>query len=151
MASEVFFYFNVQARLFRACALVQAAWRRRKTLSVWLSGAADAKELNERLWKEGQYSFVPHCFVNDPLAAETPVHLCTVPGQWRAETDRLMLLPAATDEGLDAFLAGLNSFLQVPTLVELVSSDAEDKRLAHQRAKIYIQAGCQLTYIDDKK
>jgi DNA polymerase III subunit chi len=71
--TSIDFYFNAAHRLQVACRLAGKALAERKRLLVYAPDAEIAARLDKLMWTWPATAFVPHCAVEDPLAAETPV------------------------------------------------------------------------------
>jgi DNA polymerase-3 subunit chi len=67
------FYPNLHNPIATAAKLTAKAYAQYGAVRVVTDSAEDAAELSRRLWTEPPMSFIPHCFADSPLAAETPV------------------------------------------------------------------------------
>lgn len=67
------FYFNAQDRLGVACRLAGKAVQQRKRVLVYAPEPELAQRIDRMLWTWQAVSFIPHCYADDALAAETPV------------------------------------------------------------------------------
>ena len=97
---------------------------------VYSPDAAVLRSFDERLWTLQATKFVPHCFVESPLAAETPVLLATS-GDALPHHDVLLNL----GDDWPPFFATFDRVL------EIVSTDEEDKTRARERYKFYSNRG----------
>jgi DNA polymerase-3 subunit chi len=60
-----------------ACRLAVKAYSKPKRLIVYSPDRATLSRFDHDLWAFQQTRFVPHCFVDSPLAKETPILLAT--------------------------------------------------------------------------
>jgi DNA polymerase-3 subunit chi len=67
------FYTHVAAPLRDAARIVAKAYRAHGSVRVLTPDAATTAALDRLLWFEPPLSFLPHCGMHSPLAAETPV------------------------------------------------------------------------------
>jgi len=67
------FYTNVADPLRLAARIVAKAWRTHGNVRVLTPDVATTDVLDRLLWTEPQASFVPHCRMASPIAAETPI------------------------------------------------------------------------------
>ncbi|MBS0319109.1 MAG: DNA polymerase III subunit chi [Proteobacteria bacterium] len=67
------FYTHVDAPLEFAARLVAKAWSQHGSVRVLTPDRVTSDRLDRLLWTQSQLSFVPHCRLDSPLAAETPV------------------------------------------------------------------------------
>lgn len=63
-----------QRALF-ACRLIEKVYRLRHRIYVHHNDAAEARALDDLLWRHAPASFVPHAVQAEPDAADAPVHL----------------------------------------------------------------------------
>ncbi len=131
--TEVDFYFNAGDRLQVACRLAAKALAGGKRLLVYAPEHDTAQRIDRMLWTWPATSFVPHCLVSDPLAAETPVLIAT-----EAEG-----APAA-DVLLNLSQDLPPRFERHPRVLEIVSQDEADRRAGRGRYARYRDAGCTL-------
>jgi len=124
------FYFNASDRLQVACRLAGKAIAQKKRMLIYAPDAELARKLDHMLWVWPPISFVPHCFADDPLAAETPVLIV-------ADTEHAqgseILLNVAHD--CPEF------FARYERLLEVVSQEDEDRRAGRARYAWYRERG----------
>jgi DNA polymerase-3 subunit chi len=141
MATKASFYFNVSNREQALCQLVGKAWKQGLVVGVATDSAATSQTLDRLLWEVPPTGFVPHCLVDSPLAADTPVWL-----DHRLDT----LLPR--DVLFNFTGRDLPAELNDTRLVEIVARDDEaGRQLARQRVRAYRQAGYDVEFIDMAK
>ena len=135
--SEVFFYHGASDKLAAACALIRGAHAQGKALVVYTRDTTVAGELDRMLWAQDALSFIPHCRIDSPLAAETPILIADSLSQV-PDGERLMNLDSATPEGYERFR----------NLVEVVGQGEEDRAAARDRVKRYKEKGHEVRYFD---
>lgn len=135
--TQVFFYHGASDKVATACALLSGAYAKRRPVLVYAPDKRLAQSVDRMLWLHPALSFTPHCELNSPLAAETPIliadTLTTVP-----QTERLMNLSLTLPPGFERF----------QSLVEVVSQEEEDRLAARDRVKLYKESGCEVRYFD---
>ncbi len=131
MSCAVEFRVNLPDPLRYACGLLRTASQQGARLLV--AGPQPVLEaLDQLLWTFQPGSFVPHVWLDDPLAAETPVLLATEPDlQQAGRLDALVNL----GPGL------VNGWEQQMRVIELVGEHAPDKPAARDRLRAYRAAG----------
>ena len=92
-----------------------------------------ADRLDRLLWTDAATSFLPHCRVGSPLAAETPV---IIADQLQTLTQHERLL------NLDTSVP--NEFARFEEVVEIVSNDDSDRLPARNRYRFYRERGYEL-------
>jgi len=125
------FHFNVPDRLDYACRLLRKAVGNGARV-VATARAPTLQQFDQLLWTFSPTDFVPHCQLNmgEPLISASPVVL------------------AALTESVPHYEVLLNLGDQVPQgfekferVIELVTPDGEDRRLARGRWKHYSDCG----------
>ena len=108
-----------------------------KVILVYVPDAEIAERFDRLLWTRTATGFLPHCRVDSPLAAETPVLLAT----------RLEVLPH--EENLLNLSNELPpGFSRFANLVEIISVDDPVRLPARERAKFYRDRGYAIQYRD---
>jgi DNA polymerase-3 subunit chi len=133
--TEIQFHFNVPDRLAYACRLLRKAMRKVAGLSV-LGDPDDMERLNRQLWSFEPTEFLPHVLVSEagPLApgwSQAPLWLLTDLSRSPLEHKVLVNLGAAPVNGLERF----------DRLVEIVSTNQDDRDAARQRWRHYAALG----------
>ena len=133
--TELQFHFNVPDRLAYACRLLRKAMRKVAGISV-LGDVGDMERLNRQLWSFESAEFLPHVFVRGdaavaPALVRTPLWLLTDLAQLPAEHKVLVNLGAAPVRSVERF----------DRLVEIVSTDANDRDAARLRWRHYAGLG----------
>ena len=71
--TSIDFYFNADDRLGVACRLAGKALQQKKRVLIYAPQPEMAQKIDRLLWINTATSFIPHCYLHDPLATETPV------------------------------------------------------------------------------
>lgn len=124
------FYFNAQDRLEVACRLAGKAVAQKKRMLIYAPDADLARRIDHLLWTWHPISFVPHCLASDTLAADTPV-LIAADAESAADCEVLMNLSQACPE----------FFARHGRLLEIVSSDEDDRKAGRTRYAFYRERG----------
>jgi DNA polymerase-3 subunit chi len=135
--TQVFFYHGAADKLAAACALLGKAAAQKKAVLVYAPQAEVAGMLDRLLWTQPALGFVPHCRVDSPLAAETPILLADKLDQL-PQDERLMNLAQEIPPGFSRF----------QSLIEVVGQDDEDRSAARERVKFYKDRGYEVRYFD---
>jgi DNA polymerase-3 subunit chi len=75
--TRIDFYRYAENKLHFACRLASIAYERRAASSCIAPERERLADFDRTLWTFQATRFVPHCFVESPAAAETPVILAT--------------------------------------------------------------------------
>jgi DNA polymerase III subunit chi len=128
--TRIDFYLDADDRLTVACRLAVKALQQSLRVLVYAPDSEVANRVDRLLWTASPTGFVPHCMVENRLAAETPV------------------LIARTADALphDQLLLNLDhdwppAFARFQRLIEVVGRDEEDKQRARGRYKFYRDRG----------
>ncbi len=132
--TEIDFYTHVEDRQRVACQLVLKARERNLKVLILVDDEDQLRRLDDYLWSFQAQSFVPHCRMDDPLAADTPVLLAVDTENACPHTELLVNLRNTTPPG----------FARFQRLLEVVSTDAQDRALARERFKFYRDRGYAL-------
>lgn len=135
--TRIDFYSNAESRLQVACQLVARAARDPSRVVVYTPDQNAARAFDKLLWTYQAIGFVPHCLASDPLSAETPVVI------------------AFDDSGLAHYRVLVNlhsesppSFSRYEKLIEIVSTDEEDRQQARGRFRFYRDRGYEIHHHD---
>lgn len=135
--TRVFFYYGASDRLAAASALLGGACAKKRPVLVYAPDRQVADGLDRQLWTHPPLSFVPHCRLDSPLAAETTIliadRLDTLP-----QDERLMNLSREIPPGFSRF----------QSLIEVVGQDEEDRLAARERVGFYKERGYEVSYYD---
>ena len=114
-------------------SLAAKAYAKAGKLVVYSPDAKVLADFDRNLWTFQATGFVPHCFADSPLAAETPIVLASS-GDALPHHDVLLNL---ADEWPPFF----SSFER---LLEIVATDETDKELARARYSFYKKRGYEI-------
>ncbi|HET7401285.1 MAG TPA: DNA polymerase III subunit chi [Usitatibacter sp.] len=128
--TRIDFYRYAEDKLRFACRLATKVYQSEKPLVVFSTDRATLQRFDTALWTLQATSFVPHCFAGAAVAAETPIILAT----GEAELPHHDVLLNLDDEWPPFFA----SFERV---LEIVSTDEEDKQRARARYAFYNKRG----------
>ena len=132
--TRIDFHFNVNHRVHYACRVIRKARAAGKRAVVYTRNADRLAQMDSVLWTFSALDFVPHVYVDSPLAAATPV-LLTGDADCAPDSDVLLTLDDETPPHFEAF------FARYERVVEVVSSDDEDRQRARVRFKNYKERG----------
>ena len=77
--TRIDFHFNVDHRVHYACRVTRKARAAGKRLVVYARNAERLAQYDATLWTFSALDFLPHVYVNSPLAVSTPVLLALDP------------------------------------------------------------------------
>ena len=135
--TRIDFYRYAEDKLRFAVRLAAKAYEKPSKLVVYSTDRSVLGELDRALWTFQATRFVPHCFVDSPVAAETPVILAT---SGDALPHHEVLLNLA-----DEWPPFFSSF---DRLLEIVGTDDEDKARARARYSFYRERGYDIQVND---
>ena len=135
--TRVSFHFNVPHRLDYACRLLRKATRQNARITV-IGSAPVLAELDRALWSFEPTEFIPHLLLRDGQTlptrlGATPVCLTTTLAG-APHHDVLLNLGAEPPAGFESF----------GRLIEIVSTDDEDRAAARSRWKHYAARGYEI-------
>ncbi len=131
--TQIDFYTQVDDKLRTACRLATKAYGQNLRVMVLCPDADTALRFDRMLWTMSALGFVPHCRANDALAARTPI----VIDHQGAEPPHDEVLLNLGDEWPPYFS-------RFRRLLEIVTTDDEDRRAARARYKFYKDRGYEL-------
>ena len=132
--TEIRFHFNVPSRTGYACRLLRKAARQASPIAV--TGPEDRlAELDRELWAMAPAEFVAHAWTRDAGTVPASLHAGLV---WLAPDPLAAPVHQALLNLGDAMPRGFESFQR---LIELVSTDADDRAAARERWKGYAGRG----------
>ena len=135
--TRIDFYRYAEDKLRFACRLAAKAFSQSSRVVVYSPDARVLADFDRNLWTYQATGFVPHCFANSPLAAETPIVLSSS-GESLPHHDVLLNL---ADEWPPFFA----SFERV---LEIVAADEGDKERARERWAFYRKRGYDIKVND---
>lgn len=135
--TRIDFYSNAESKTQVACQLVARAAREQSRVVVYAPDQNAARSFDKLLWTYQAIGFVPHCLETDPLSPETPVVI------------------AFDDSALAHYRVLVNlhsesppSFSRYERLIEIVSTDEEDRQRARGRFRFYRDRGYEIHHHD---
>jgi len=132
--TEIRFHFNVPGRAGYACRLLRKALRQNTPIAV--TGPEDVlAEMDRELWAVGATEFLPHAWVRDSASVPERLRPGTI---WLAPDPLASPVHAALLNLGDGMPRGFESF---DRLIEVVSTDADDRAAARDRWKGYTGRG----------
>ena len=135
--TQIDFYTRVDDKLRTACRLAGKAYSQNLRVMVLCPDEDTALRFDRMLWTVPALSFVPHCRAQDALAARTPVVIDHHGGEPLHDQVLLNL----GDEWPP-------HFARFQRLLEIVTTEDDDRRAAHARYKFYKDRGYQLNTHD---
>lgn len=139
--TSIDFYFNAEDRLQVACRLAGKAVAQKKRMLIYVPEPETASRLDKLMWTWPAIGFVPHCLPQDPLAADTPVHLAMEAGTPEASLAGCgLLLNLAQDAP--------PHFERFERLLEIVSNDEAERQAGRARYRFYQSRGYKISHHD---
>ncbi len=152
--ARIDFHSNVADKLEYACRLTRKIWSATPAGQpvrniVMVGEKADLKKLDELLWTFSATDFLPHSFIDDENAAETPIVLTDdfaspalhgVP-----HADVMIHLGMRMPKDVAALVA------RFPRIVEVVTVDDVERLAGRERYKAYRDLGHELHNFDQSK
>jgi DNA polymerase-3 subunit chi len=135
---RVDFHFNVDHRLQYACRVVRKARGAGKSVLAFAREPDRLARFDAALWTFSALDFLPHVYADSPLAASTPI-LLTLQAETAHVRDVLLNLDDDTPPEFERW------FARFERVIEVVSLDDTDRRLARARFTAYRQAGIEPT------
>lgn len=134
--TRIDFHSNVPDKHDYACRLVRKARAANCRIVVLTKDSAELAALDDRLWTFADRSFLPHVAADDPLAASTPVILAHSDDAELPHHEVLINLSERTPA----------HFARFERMVEIVSSEDQEKAAGRERYRFYQQRGYPLTH-----
>jgi len=152
--ARIDFHSNVADKLEYVCRLTRKIWSATAVGQpvrniVMVGEKADLKKLDELLWTFSSTDFLPHCFIDDEAAADTPIvltddfaspDLAGVP-----HADIMIHLGMRMPQDVAALVA------RFPRIVEVVTVDEAERLAGRERYKAYRDLGHELHNFDQSK
>ena len=136
--TSIDFYFNADDRLGVACRLAGKALQRKQRVLIYAPQADLAQRIDRMLWTSQAVSFIPHCYANDALAADTPVLIATDEAPPAADCEVLLNLSSECPPFFERHIR----------LLEVVARDDEEKRAGRARYAFYRDRGYAISNHD---
>lgn len=128
--TRIDFYTQIDDKLRFAGKLCAKALSQKLKVNVYVPDAAQATRFERLLWTDNATSFIPHCRVEDPLAAQTPVLIHTQEGALLHDTLLINL-----DHTWPPF------FSRFQRVIEIVGTASDDAASARDRFRFYRDRG----------
>jgi DNA polymerase-3 subunit chi len=138
--TRIDFYFHAENKLQTACALSAKACARGLRVLAFCPDPEAGREFSRMLWTRPAIGFIPHCAPGDRLAAVTPV-IIDHDGSHLPHDQVLLNLRHDWPPFFSRF----------QRLIEIVSLDAEDRRIARARYRFYRDRGYEIQQHDLSK
>ena len=152
--ARIDFHSNVADKLEYACRLTRKIWSAtpegQPVRNIVIVGEKiDLKKLDELLWSFSNVDFLPHCFIDDEAASETPIvlsesfassSLTSIP-----HADVLIHLGMRMPADVSALVA------RFPRIVEVVTVNEAERLAGRERYKAYRELGHELHNFDQSK
>ena len=152
--ARIDFHSNVSDKFEYVCRLTRKIWSATSEGQsvrqiVMVAEKDDLKRLDELLWSFSGVDFLPHCFIEDEAAAETPIVLTddfSSPALNRIPHADVMIhlglrLPADVPALVTRF----------PRIVEVVTVNEAERQAGRDRYKAYRDLGHELHNFDQTK
>jgi len=152
--ARIDFHSNVSDKLEYACRLTRKIWSATPEGEpvrniVMVGEKADLKKLDELLWTFSKSDFLPHCFIEDEAASETPIILtddfASSALNSIAHADVLIHLGMRMPKDVAALVA------RFPRIVEVVTVNEAERLAGRERYKAYRELGHELHNFDQSK
>jgi DNA polymerase-3 subunit chi len=152
--ARIDFHSNVADKLEYACRLTRKIWSATPTGQpvrniVMVGESSDLKKLDELLWTFSASDFLPHCFIDDEAAVETPIVLtddftspafASIP-----HADVMIHLGMRMPKDVSILTA------RFPRIVEVVTVNDAERLAGRERFKAYRDLGHELHNFDQSK
>ncbi|MGC2519000.1 MAG: DNA polymerase III subunit chi [Burkholderiales bacterium] len=135
--TRIDFYSNAEPKLQVACQLAAKALQQQLRMVIYAPEEAVARDIDRLLWTHQAIGFVPHCLASHALASETPVVIALDDGEVPHHQVMLNLHSESP-----------SSFSRFERLIEVVSADEDDRRLARDRYRFYRDRGYEIHHHD---
>ena len=152
--ARIDFHSNVADKLQYACRLTRKIWSETPSGQavrniVMVGEKADLQKLHVLLWTFSSADFLPHCFIADEAAAETPIVLTddfsSVALNQIPHADIMIHLGVRMPQDVAALLA------RFPRIVEVVTVNEVERLAGRERYKAYRDLGHELHNFDQSK
>ena len=135
--TDIDFYFNAPDRLQVACRLAGKALAQGKRTLIYATDPELLSRIDKLLWTWPATGFVPHCRLDDPLAAETPVLLSNDERTLEHHEVLLNLAPECPPH-----------FASFERLLEVVPAEDPERQAGRDRYRFYKQRGYRIAHHD---
>ena len=152
--ARIDFHSNVSDKLEYACRLTRKIWSATPEGQpvrniVMVGEKADLKKLDELLWTFSSTDFLPHCFIDDEVAVDTPILLTddfSSPALDQVpHADVMIHLGMRMPQDVPGLVA------RFPRIVEVVTVNEVERLAGRERYKAYRELGHELHNFDQYK
>jgi DNA polymerase-3 subunit chi len=152
--ARIDFHSNVSDKLEYACRLTRKIWSATPEGQpvrniVMVGEKADLKKLDELLWTFSSTDFLPHCFIDDEVAVDTPILLTddfSSPALDQVpHADVMIHLGMRMPQDVPGLVA------RFPRIVEVVTVNEAERLAGRERYKAYRELGHELHNFDQSK
>ena len=152
--ARIDFHSNVSDKLEYVCRLTRKIWSATPEGDpvrniVMVGEKADLKKLDALLWTFSKSDFLPHCFIDDEAASETPIILtddfASPALNSIAHADVMIHLGMRMPKDVAALVA------RFPRIVEVVTVTEAERLAGRERYKAYRELGHELHNFDQSK
>jgi DNA polymerase-3 subunit chi len=152
--ARIDFHSNVSDKLEYVCRLTRKIWSATQEGQavrniVIVGEKTDLKKLDELIWTFSSADFLPHCFIEDEMAIETPIVLTDnfAPSALNAipHADVLIHIGMRMPQDVPALVA------RFPRVVEVVAVNEVERLAGRERFKAYRDLGHELHNFDQSK
>ena len=152
--ARIDFHSNVSDKLEYACRLTRKIWSATPEGQpvrniVMVGEKADLKKLDELLWTFSSTDFLPHCFIDDEAAVDTPILLMddfSSPALDQVpHADVMIHLGMRMPQDVPGLVA------RFPRIVEVVTVNEAERLAGRERYKAYRELGHELHNFDQSK
>lgn len=139
-ATKIAFHTNITDKSHYVCRLIRKANSANCRIVVLQNDLTQLQALDEALWTFADTSFLPHVLSDDPNAERTAIVLAKDADQKFPHYELLINLSNQVPANFDRF----------DRLIEIVTTDHDDKLAGRQRYKTYQQAGYTPEHLEVK-
>jgi DNA polymerase-3 subunit chi len=129
--TRIDFYTSVADKLQTACRIASKVYSLGHRIVIFCPDADVANRIDRLLWTQPPTGFIPHCIAGSDLTAITPVVI-----DFRGDAP-----PPHAEVLVNLSAQWPPLFARFERLVEIVSTDGEDRQLARERFKFYRDRG----------
>jgi DNA polymerase-3 subunit chi len=135
--TQIDFYTNVSDKLATACRIAAKAHSLGNRMLILCPDAEVASRVDRMLWTSPATGFIPHCAPTDALASVTPIIIDS--GAFEPTCDQVLLNLRAEWPPF---------FGRFERLVEIISTDEDDRQSGRERWKFYKDRGYEMRIHD---
>ena len=135
--TKIDFYSGAEDKLLTACELSNKSMQTGMRVMLHTPDAATSEALDKLLWCYPALAFIPHCLSHEATADAMPVVIGHNPEPF-PHSEVLISLHTVC----------LPFFSRFQRVIEIVSQDAEDKRLGRERFSFYRDRGYEMRHIN---